>query len=52
MPDRQVLMENFSFPVYKEKWRKVLAGLGMIPVKAQTDIHSKQRNTAYLYPGL
>jgi asparagine synthase (glutamine-hydrolysing) len=49
MPDRQLLMENFSFPVYKEKWRSILARLGMIPAKAQTDIHSKERNNADLY---
>jgi asparagine synthase (glutamine-hydrolysing) len=24
LPDRELLMENFSFPVYKEKWREVL----------------------------
>ena len=24
LPNRQLLMENFSFPVYKEKWREVL----------------------------
>jgi glycosyltransferase involved in cell wall biosynthesis len=49
MPDRQLLMENFSFPVYKEKWRNVLAGLGIIPVKAQTDVYSKETNNADLY---
>ncbi|MGN6267206.1 MAG: asparagine synthase (glutamine-hydrolyzing) [Ginsengibacter sp.] len=48
-PDRQVLMENFSFPVYKEKWRNILAVLGMIPMKAKTDSHSKQKNNAGLY---
>jgi asparagine synthase (glutamine-hydrolysing) len=25
LPDRELLMENFSFPVYKEKWREVLS---------------------------
>jgi glycosyltransferase involved in cell wall biosynthesis len=48
-PDRQVLMENFSFPVYKEKWRSLLAGFGIIPLKAQSDRYSKQRNNADLY---
>jgi glycosyltransferase involved in cell wall biosynthesis len=24
LPNRELLMENFSFPVYKEKWREVL----------------------------
>ncbi|MEO8720909.1 MAG: asparagine synthase (glutamine-hydrolyzing) [Ginsengibacter sp.] len=24
LPDRQLLMEHFSFPVYKEKWREIL----------------------------
>ena len=24
LPDRKLLMENFSYPVYKEKWREVL----------------------------
>jgi len=24
LPDRKLLMENFSFPVYKEKWREIL----------------------------
>lgn len=27
LPDRQLLMDNFSFPVYKEKWREVLEEL-------------------------
>ncbi len=26
LPDRKLLMDNFSYPVYKEKWREVLAG--------------------------
>lgn len=25
LPDRKLLMEHFSFPVYKEKWREVLS---------------------------
>jgi asparagine synthase (glutamine-hydrolysing) len=24
LPDRKLLMENFSYPVYKEKWREIL----------------------------
>lgn len=27
LPNRQLLMEHFSYPVYKEKWREVLEGL-------------------------
>lgn len=27
VPDQKLLMENFSYPVYKEKWRKILEGL-------------------------
>jgi glycosyltransferase involved in cell wall biosynthesis len=25
LPDRELLLENFSFPVYKGKWREVLS---------------------------
>ena len=24
LPDRQLLMKHFSYPVYKEKWKKIL----------------------------
>ncbi|MDQ2719727.1 MAG: asparagine synthase (glutamine-hydrolyzing) [Bacteroidota bacterium] len=27
LPDRKLLMDNFSYPVYKEKWRKILKSL-------------------------
>ena len=27
LPDRQLLMEHFSYPVYKEKWKRILESL-------------------------